>query len=130
MESGPHHFDTVLRIILVTLTSLLAILCAMLFVEYQHLRELGTSPMHLHSRALPVTNADFIQSWMTYDYIDHIYALPPGYVKAALSIADSRYPRVSIAQSAEAQHKSAAAMTTAVQNAVQNYLLTQGQPAQ
>lgn len=82
---------------------------------------MALSALH-HPPTYPMTDVGFVQSWMTYDYIDHIYDLPPTYLQSDLAIVDTRYPRVSISESSEAQKVSAAMLTTDVKNAISNYI--------
>ena len=67
------------------------------------------SMLHRLARQALARNPDTIEGWMTFDYIDHIFSFPPGYLKAALNISDSRYPRLTIdayAKSAKIPEKS------------------------
>jgi hypothetical protein len=131
--ADPHtHFDTAIRVALFALFALLIILCGLLFHQYRVLREELSASGHLprlfivHGNATHLTDVDLIQPWMTYDYINHVYGLPADYLKDTLVIADPRYPRVSISESAEAQHEDAAALTAQVKTAVSHYLVTNG----
>jgi hypothetical protein len=129
MQRIQHHFSTGVRIALVILLVLIAFLCALLLFEYQNLRQQEMIGAHMPwipgrgKPAEPMTDVNFIQSWMTYDYIGHIYGLPMDYLKDTLSIADTQYPHISITESAEAQHESAAALTAQVQLAVSDYIV-------
>lgn len=42
------------------------------------------------------SNPSLIESWMTFDYLNHIFALPPEYLKNTLSISDTRYPKLTL----------------------------------
>jgi hypothetical protein len=126
MDRLQQRFDLWIRIILGALLVVLILLCTLLFHEYQALRQadmISARALWLHSRA-PATasSVDSIQSWMTYDYINHIYGLPPGYLQSTLNIADTRYPRVSISESSEAQKVTAAELTIEVKSAVSDYM--------
>ena len=133
MEEVQKHFDAWVRVALVILLALLAVLCGLLLHQYKTLRDqqiLG-GPIHwltaLHgATSTPMTDPNFIQSWMTYDYVDHIYDLPADYLRMTLHIADGHYPRVSIAESAEAQQMTIAAMTAEVRKAIGDYLVANG----
>lgn len=43
-----------------------------------------------------IANADEIESWMTFQYVNFIFNLPPEYLKHRLGVEDERYPKVRI----------------------------------
>jgi hypothetical protein len=56
-------------------------------------RQAGTSPLsHNH----PMMNVDRIRPWMTFDYLNVVFRLPPSYLKNILAITDVRYPNLRI----------------------------------
>lgn len=84
---------------------------------------------HYHYRnyfspAQPVT-VDTIQLWMTFDYINFVFHLPPNYLRDALKITDPHYPRLQIGRYARHGNKNPQELVNAVQNAVRNYKNTQ-----
>ena len=42
------------------------------------------------------TSANFIQTWMTFDYINSIYHLPPDLLSGSLAIKDTHYPHITL----------------------------------
>ncbi len=40
----------------------------------------------------------YIQSWMTFDYLNKVFHLPKTYLQTNLNIQDARYPNISIRQ--------------------------------
>ena len=62
-----------------------------------------------------------IRTWMTFDFVNDIFNLPPDYLSTTLSIRSSAYPKLTIAQAARAQGTSADAFLQKVQNAVASY---------
>ncbi len=38
---------------------------------------------------------------MTFDYVNHLFTLPPQYLETTLGITDGRYPRLTIEEYAE-----------------------------
>lgn len=42
-----------------------------------------------------------IGDWMTFDYLNAVFKLPPEYLQTALGIQDSRYPNISLRQYAQ-----------------------------
>ena len=67
---------------------------------------------------------DTIQSWMTFDYLDHVFKLPSTYFKTDLGITDTRYPRMSLTRFSTDKGISAAAAVLRVQNALRGYEAT------
>ncbi len=128
-ETSHSHFGTAVRVTFFALLALLAILCGLLFHQYRILRDESFIAGHPHlfgSHGTPLTDPSLIQSWMTYDYISHVYGLPPNYLKTTLMIVDPHYPHVSISESAEAQHETATTLTAHVKDAVAHYLVMPG----
>lgn len=77
----------------------------------------------LRDPAAVASGTAMIQSWMTFDYINRVFALPPDYLKTDLSVADARYPRLTVGEFAEDDRASASSTLINVQNAVRDYLL-------
>lgn len=59
-------------------------------------RELRFSALLKGRGALTANDVNIIQPWMTFDYVNKIFALPTDYLKTALTITDSRYPKMTI----------------------------------
>ena len=97
-QSNKKHLT--LKILLVMILSLL------LVQQYRQIQQLGYLHNHrqslfssLHgSGQLGATDASSTKSWMTFDYIDRAFALPPLYLQISLGIADSRFPRMTISE--------------------------------
>jgi hypothetical protein len=66
-----------------------------------------------------------IATWMTFDYLNMVFKLPPDYLKTSLSITDARYPRLTIKRLAADQKADPAIALTAVKAAVQAFLSVQ-----
>ena len=49
----------------------------------------------------PETDAALIKSWMTFDFINRAYHLPPSYLKTKLNITDPSYPRLTVTKIAD-----------------------------
>jgi hypothetical protein len=62
-----------------------------------------------------------ISDWMTFDYLNRIFKLPPTYLKDALAITDARYPRLSIRRYAATDMLNVSAAVEGVQAAIRNY---------
>ena len=63
--------------------------------QYQYIRHFKYVSVH---KPLTATDANSTQTWMTFDYINHIFALPPDYLQKTLSITNTRYPHITITQ--------------------------------
>ena len=104
------------------------ILTILLFQQYNQIRHLDyISARHPLWRSLrgsgPLTAADAssTQVWMTFDYIDHVFALPPDYLKTTLGTTDSRYPRLTIAQYAKDAGLPANVILLKVQDSIRSF---------
>lgn len=120
-----------IRYALILLAGILAALLITLFFQYENLERaqlvegwrLRAAGFLVHHAPLPVTDATDIRSWMTFDYIDRLFSLPPDYLKAQLDIsASSSYPRITIAAYAKKQNLNVTALTGRVEDAVQAYV--------
>jgi len=132
MKHFQEHFDWAVRIVLSLLVLLFLGLCVTLFFQYQRLRHDQMIGPHApwfpsQGRGGVPSDVNLVQSWMTYDYVGHIYHLPQDYLKTTLSLKTTYYPRVSISASAAVQGTSSAALTTDVKKAIQDYLVSNPQ---
>jgi len=99
-----YHSPRLLRIIIICLFVVFAVLIVLLVAGYHNFRR--TSLVNAREAWLSLfvarqghpTQSDiaFLRSWMTFDYINHLFRLPPGYLAGKLSISDSHYPRLTI----------------------------------
>ncbi len=62
-----------------------------------------------------------VQPWMTFDYINRIYNLPPDYLKQHLSIQDERYPNVQIKRYARKNKFDGDSFIETVQDKIRNH---------
>ena len=90
-----------LKYALVILAVVFILLAVFLFREYRVLRHSQiraswfASLNHKHI-PLGINDVSAIRPWMTFDYINRLFNLPSDYLKTALKITDSRYPRITI----------------------------------
>jgi hypothetical protein len=77
------------------------------------------------------TNLDpnAIATWMTFNYLNTVFKMPPDYLKSELDITDVRYPRLTIKRLAADRKVNAALILTGVKAAVQTFLSTQNNAA-
>lgn len=55
----------------------------------------GRTPV-FQQRTPQKLTANTIQPWMTFDYINFVFKMPPSYLKNILGITDTRYPNIRI----------------------------------
>jgi len=67
-------------------------------------------------------NPSAIADWMTFDYLNKVFKMPPDYLKGALKITDARYPRVTIRSFAAKSNMSDPLVLTQVKILVETYL--------
>jgi hypothetical protein len=127
-HDGHQNIPRVLKALIIVIVITLAVLCTLLVQQYQHIKRLDlvinrASINHpwRNMHTLPVSDASTTQAWMTFDYIDRVFSLPPAYLKTALSIADRRYPRLTIAEYAESLKKPAITVVDQVAQSIRSY---------
>ena len=86
--------ERAIRVTLIVLSITTAILLAFLVRDYRTTHRPYFSRTHA---PLTASDVSIIQSWMTLDYVNRIFALPPDMLKTTLSITDARYPRMPVA---------------------------------
>jgi hypothetical protein len=129
MNTPTHkQIEMYLKITIAIAAVILVVLCILLVREYRHLRRLDYVAAHgslfsaLRAHGpVGASDASSVATWMTFDYIDHLFALPPQYLQTQLAITDSRYPRLTIAEYAEDTHLGQSAFLTHVQDAIRAY---------
>ena len=78
----------------------------------------------LHHIPIQLPEIADIQSWMTFDYLNRVFNLPPNYLRETLQIQSVQYPRLSIRGLAKEQNTSGGVTTVLVQNAIRTYQMT------
>ncbi len=128
METVKKNKHSYLKAVLVVLALILIWLFILLFQQYNSLRR----ERILNERAiwmafvsrrtpLPPAEATVIQPWMTFDYINRLFALPRDYLQTALKIKNPHYPQIPLYRYAATQHINSLLFTDEVRNLVQNY---------
>jgi hypothetical protein len=144
------------KIILIFLALVLIILIVQLWRQYTFIQRAQTMQVlrgHISQEVQqltalrqrgPLTAADvsYIQAWMTFDYINTAFNIPPSYLSNYLTenlhlvngsagsgsdISDI-YPHLSISHYARENATSSAALTTVVADAVRSYLIASSMP--
>lgn len=128
-KPAPKNIELGLKIAILVMLVVLIALCALWVRQYRHLRRLDYFAAHpslfaaIHDhKAATASDVSSIQSWMTFDYVNHLFALPSGYLQNDLGITDSRYPRLTIDEYAESIKTKQATVLTDVQSAVSAFL--------
>jgi hypothetical protein len=80
---------------------------------------------HLSLRHPTTLEPAAIATWMTFDYLNMVFKIPPDYLKNELNITDARYPRLTIKGLASDRKANAALILTGVKTAVENFLSIQ-----
>jgi len=121
MPDHPHHHPTnaTIKYVLIVLAILLVALCVFLFIQYQSLRReqlIGgrtsfLSALRRDHGPLGANDIATIRPWMTFDYVNYLFAVPPDYVRTTLNITDPRYPHLTIST-----------FTVQVEDALRSYL--------
>ncbi len=62
-----------------------------------------------------------ISSWMTFDYINKVFHLPPSYLKDVFKISDQKYPRITIEQLSKETKASSTILIKNIQNDIVIY---------
>ena len=115
--------------VIVILVLALAGLCLSFWREYQRLSHVQTTNDQrlkfsslIHARPATVSDIAYISPWMTFDYINLVFKLPPDFLKTQLSITDPLYPRLSINHASRDMKTVPAELTNSVKSEIQIYL--------
>jgi hypothetical protein len=128
-EEHNHHSGRYIRYALIILAVILIALLVFFVAEYRSLRRAqlinmreGRISQLLQKHApLPASDATTIRTWMTFDYVNKLFALPPEYLQAQLQITDPHYPRLTIASYAKNTSLNQTTLLGEVEAAVRNY---------
>jgi hypothetical protein len=76
------------------------------------------------NRSIP-PDPSAIADWMTFDYLNKVFKMPPEYLKNAMNILNAKYPRLTVRRFAADNSISPALALTQVKVAVQSFLSSQ-----
>ena len=74
---------------------------------------------HNQRKKLRVEN---IMNWMTFDYINRSFNLPPEYLKGKLNITDKKYPNITIDSWIKKTHQDSNKFLENIKSAINDYL--------
>lgn len=104
--------------------------------RYAVLRDQGSLKMQHRVRDIlriqtqtPKPDATYVRSWMTFEYLNRIFSLPPTYFSKKLHITDPSYPKMSIARYAVDARITTNAALLQVIAALKEYVGTTKAPA-
>ena len=72
-------------------------------------------------RAPNITTPNEIQSWMTFNYLNFIFKLPPSYLQNYFQISDPHYPNAQIGRYARVHKLDSVQFVKNIQSAVSSY---------
>jgi hypothetical protein len=118
-----------IRYTLIVLAAALGVLIVFLVANYLSLRReqlintrhIAFSELLEHHGPLPVSDAGIIRSWMTFDYVNKLFALPPSYLQTQLQITNTHYPKLTISSYEKSANLDAATFLMEVEGAVRSY---------
>lgn len=67
------------------------------------------------------SDISLVHSWMTFDYLDRLFHLPPDYLKVQLSITDPTYPKMTITKFAKDIDQNPSSTLERVQGVLRQY---------
>jgi hypothetical protein len=85
-------------------------------------REFQLSTLLKNHGPVTANDATVIRPWMTFDYINTLFNIPPDYLKSSLSISDPSYPTLSLYGYANHQHATITTVVSEVENSTRDYL--------
>ena len=132
-NNNRHQEDVSLRslkIVIAVFIIFLVILCGLLVRTYfalkkerlVNIRELSLSMFIIKHGPLTAADVGMIRSWMTFDYVNRAFGLPPDFLKTTFGIADPGYPKLTLSRYATEGGFNQAEFMNLIQAAVAHYL--------
>ena len=132
-SNNRHQEDVSLRSLKVAIAVFivfLVILCGLLIRTYFTLkkerllsmRELSLSMFVAKHGPLTAADVGVIRPWMTFDYVNRSFGLPPDFLKTTFDIADPGYPKLTLSRYATEEGFNQAEFMNSIQAAVAHYL--------
>ena len=111
------------NIILWVLCAFSVLLLIWFITQVYFLRQVGAfRSRHIPGRKIERSlRPEQIQTWMTFGYVNRVFALPSEYLRQHLNILDSHYPNVQIGHYAKAIKLNTHTFLDSVRNQVKEY---------
>jgi hypothetical protein len=93
--------------------------------EIISVREIQVSHFLKSHGPLTTNDIGIIAPWMTFDYINTLFAMPPTYFETTFNISNSRYPQISLSGYARSKKVSSAFLMGKVESALRDYMNAQ-----
>jgi hypothetical protein len=111
------------RLILIAVSGVVFLLGIFFLIHiFKDLRKQEVWPFsrrqNFHEKQLAVED---IRSWMTFDYINRSFGLPPDYFKNNLNIEDNHYPRVTIGHWAKESRQNSEDLVAKIRLLITNF---------
>jgi hypothetical protein len=132
-EQHPHRLERHIRYALIILGVVFLALVVFFVAQYESLRRtqlindhrFAVSQLLAHHAPLPVGEAPVVvRSWMTFEYLNKLFALPTDYLQTQLQISNTSYPRLTISSYAKAANLDEAVLIGQVDTAIENFVAT------
>jgi hypothetical protein len=129
-NNNMHNIKSYIKYAIIFLAVLLLILGFFLVRNYVSLgraqiinaREFQLSTLLKNHGPVTANDANVIRPWMTFDYINKLFNIPPDYLKNTLSISDPSYPQLSLYGYADHQHANVTMVVSEVESSAREYL--------
>jgi hypothetical protein len=129
-DNNVHNIKTYIKYAIILLVVLLFVLGVFLIKDYISLRrmqiinarEFQLSNLLKNHGQLTANDITVIRPWMTFDYINTLFNIPPDYLKTALVISDPSYPRLSLYGYADHQHVNVMMVLSEVESSTRAYV--------
>jgi hypothetical protein len=130
MDEVHHHKAEYIKYTLIALVVILVLLGVALGVGYHALyrarvisfQQAWLSALEHRKTPLGASDVDAIRPWMTFDYINKLFNIPPGYLQTDLMISDPHYPQLTISGYAHNTDVDVNAVMLQTEMALSNYL--------
>lgn len=84
-------------------------------------KKVRLSHAYVQARQQEKITVDEVSGWMTFDYLNYTFKLPPEYLKETLHINSPKYPNVQVAGYAKQSRIEKSAFLESLKSAIQNY---------
>lgn len=126
MKKLTHHQIKILKIAGVVALAIVCLLSVIWFImSFRRLyREGELQPTYTHQgreRIYHSVTVDTIGTWMTFNYLNVVFKLPPTYLQNSLAITDKQYPNVRIDTYIKRHGLSSTAFLAGIRQAITSY---------